>query len=268
MELFAQDDNKYIAIELDTFNNENKSDESLIILIHDLIGTIYPDIPSNIISESYNYLKKSIINKYPVEYMSENYNDMVTMTAPGIYQGAYHSTIFGFPLVSKLLHDELDTFIVDKKMDYIFSFMIDMIIFKKNEHNASSDDYDLLMTRFHRRSRLHKCCCVESDVTCERLVDGGINLCPLCHVLYTRLDSVFYRRCVSKLMKNGINKRIDFNTGAYEYMDIEHLPFELVLFLCGNNIIPETIDNVSMSGTYTGVNQWVRVPMWFVALSG
>jgi hypothetical protein len=274
METSTHNDDGYVAIELDGFAIDDKADESPINLIHNLIGTIYPDVQIDTVSESYGYLKKAIINKYPVEYMSENYNDLVTMVAPPcVYQLAYHSGLFGFPLVSTRLRDEVDTFIVDKKMDYIFGLMIDVIIFEKEESNgAPVDDYDLLMARFLRKTRLHKCCCVESDITCNRLVDGGgssnSSLCPLCHVLYTRLDSEFYRRCVSKLMKNGTNKNIDFNTGAYEFMDIEHLPFELVLFLCGNNIIPEMMDNGNMIGTYHGANQWVRVPLWFIALSG
>jgi hypothetical protein len=190
---------------------------------------------------------------------------------------------FRLTLNAKALPNIQDTYLVNKRLDFIYGRLIELALLSSEENeNFANNAKQLFKTR---RSNLHPC--REQHVLNEKV-------CPLEWIIYTRINSEFYKFCSQQLKENpyiahGITT---------EYIGIENLSFYLVIFLCGDFLdyakVPSrestsmlTTTTTSTTTTtaaaadvtinmnnnnsyalnhYQEVNQWRKVPAWFLDL--
>lgn len=208
-----------------------------------------------------------------IQYLTEEWK--LTVPTVGLYRAFHYIDLF--PKVDsrdvcRPVEGFADTFIVDRKLHVIMSLLIDKLLLVEQEANLKRSVIDqmehLAAERADQRARWFKHCDeLPADHDHERV-------CPLCTVLYTRLDSAFYQRCCERL---NASTEINYTPTIYTYCELEHLAFPLVLFLCGGvgggGLVGTLQQHESESEQgaddllYTHTNQWIRVPLWYVSLA-
>ncbi len=280
----------YVAIELDPRKESNHaplqlfSDEQVINHIHDRLSMVYEDITIEYVQKHFGEMKNRLGMYYPSDYLEESYTNFQTAADTGYYHDSHQLSIQSNNMspIYIPIKDECNTFLVNKKMDFIFTYLIDIITITQhyNDKDEIARIISLTDNRFNERMKLHKLCkdpdCI--DGACFTVNDNNNNnnnnsnnnnndtgnkntLCSMCWIIYTRIDSDFYHKSMTLIQSNKV---INFTSSAYESMDIEHKLFSLVLFLCMKSILPETksYENSNYS-LYSGVNKWVSLPLWF-----
>lgn len=243
------------------------TDDQVIDHILTKISVIYTHITRDYISPHFYALKNKLGMHYPSDYIEELYTNFQTSADTGYY---YYGHYLPNPASVYRSTQEPGTFLVNREMDFIFTYMIDIITIVQHcaTEGETASAIVLADNRCDERMRLHKLC-KDPDCTeglCVSMGSGtnsntGISrLCSLCWVLYTRIDSDFYQKCLVMIESN---KYINFTSSAYESLDIEHRLFTHVLFLCGKSILPESRDNNSDYAQYNGINKWIVLPIWF-----
>jgi len=199
-----------------------------------------------------------------LQFMTED----VALDVPtaGRYEPFYYVNLFpqdAADAICRPVAQSQNTFLVNKELDFVYTELLVEIIL---EHGlgCSADELtamrDAALQRFNCRLRyLKRCDGLDEE---DHAVAGG-RLCPLCWVLYTRIDSAFYRKCCQRLTNSEL---IDYSKTLISLFDIEHLPFPLVLLLCGEYLRGDDGGGGGATNelVYTHTNQWVKVPIWFL----
>jgi len=146
-----------------------------------------------------------------------------------------------------------DVFLVNKQLDFVYGRVIEQAILRSDIELARRA-YD----HFAIRKRLIAPCMDDHD--------KSIKCCPSEWVLYVNVNSAFYTYC-SRLLKQD-TPYVDFDLSP-QYLAAERLSFYLVLLLCGhmmsNNNNIENVEPIP-SEQYTQINQWKKLPIWFLSL--
>ncbi len=257
----------YVSIPLDDMGSDKfcqLADSNVIEHILAKISLVYPHITHNYISGHFYALKDKLGMYYPKDYIEELYSNFQTSADTGYYYYGHYLPDSASVYRST---EEPGTFLVNREIDFIFTYMIDIITIVQHYSTEGEIAYaiELADNRYNERLKLHKLCC-DSDCIkglCISMSENDIpltRLCSICWVLYTRTDSNFYQNCMTIIQAN---KHINFTSSAYESLEIEHRLFSHVLFLCGKSILPESRDNNEAYAFYTGINKWVVLPIWF-----
>lgn len=265
----------YISIALDDMEKERPltdEEESTVWVIHFHLHSIYSDVTLEYIEYWYRNIRDNTdlpIRHLPdsSHYIHEKYHELPTAENTGEYTQYLYTDSQGLPLPHTKIDGEPDVFIVDKKLDFIFTYIFDMVTIMKYYHGKDENSLiQLANDRFSRRVQLLKLC--DDDNVCVNMMNNSLrsehhDLCSLCCVLYTRLDSEFYRKCKQRLQSV---RKINFTASPYEFLDIEHILFTQIIFLCGNQLLPEERFLDRQTVLYSGIHQWVKVPLWFLLL--
>ena len=132
---------------------------------------------------------------------------------------------------------EKDTFIVNKVLDYIYSYLIDDI----------SPQYN---TNILQNRRLKK---MQNTTFCQEPHDN----CPLEFVIYTKKTSLFYHYCLGQM--KCIN---------YIHFDTSIVPVSLHLayFMCHQPKEPDTIPEIIKTKKIPLTEEWVSMPLFCLLL--
>lgn len=266
--------NDYVSIPLDHDETEKLlgpfRSEQVVDHVYTKISMVYSDITLDYIRSYLDELKDKLGMHFPVDYIEESYTKFEASVDTGFYYYGYH--LSQTSPVYRVIKGEIDVFLVDKKADFIFTYLFDIITIVLHYDNEEQVKHAIKLAdnRFDERVKSHKLC---RDPDCNKsgvisIDDDDSNngsLCSLCWIIYTRMDSEFYSKCMNTIQST---KLINFTSSAYESLEIEHKLFTNVLFLCGNSILPESRDNNNNYAKYSGINKWVSLPLWFYLLLG
>jgi hypothetical protein len=208
------------------------------------------------------------------QYLSDEVD--ITLVTSGLYEPWTYTRMFPpddtppQPSLCRPVRGSRDTFLVNKRLDHIYAELFDEILLQRQRQHdvmAVSDAQlhhmlDVAEHRSQTRRRWLKLC---RELPDEHQDPHG-RLCPLCWVLYTRLGSAFYEECRARLASNA---ELDFTAAIFEYAEVEHLAFPLVLFLCGDALEATPHEEAAARGEllYNQTNQWLKVPLWFLLLT-
>jgi hypothetical protein len=236
------------------------------------------------------------LNRLNYLYM---YNKEYNIKECGEYKPIYYLDLFKhhFPSEPSKRIDYLeDTFLVDKKLDFICTHVIEnaLLVSLKEDPNNNTD-VDLLFENckclFINRKKVLNINSSSSSCTTTRTTTVNNKLSPNDYVIYTKIDSDFYKFCKKILTSN---EYFDFRSNR-SILNLQNISFYIVLFLCGkltefdkeilNNHIDTTttttatamittpnIDYFNIVNhhlkeiTYKDTNQWIRVPYWFLII--
>lgn len=162
---------------------------------------------------------------------------------------------------AKALFGVPGVFLVNQQLDFIYGRIIECALLRNND-TLSKSAYEAFNTRKHLIR------------PCAKDHDQSEKSCPSEWVLYVNMSSPFYQFC-SSMLKSRI-PYVDFSLTTH-YVESERLCFYLVLFLCGDlldtqPLLPlSSIDIASSSDSipsqnYTEINQWKKLPIWFIAI--
>lgn len=184
----------------------------------------------------------------------------------GVFPRLVYSELLGEafrPICSvKAIANAEDTFLVNKRLDFLYGRLIETALCPSVD--AMRQEARRL---FMKRARLLETCRAEhlDDERC----------CPMEWVIYTKMNSQFYRFCSEQLVKR--NPYINHQTSTTDFIKLERLSFYLVLFLCGELMegTPSTdftsipLERSPSHGhlprhQYGEINQWFKVPLWFL----
>lgn len=215
-----------------------------------------------------------------LQYLTEDWK----LDAPtvGLYRAFHYTDLF--PTgdsrdVCRAVAGFTDTYLVNRQIDIIMTLLVDELLLADQETNLKTSVVEKMRRLAGERARERK----HWFKHCEELPadHDKQRVCPLCTVLYTRLDSLFYRRCVERL---NACAEVNYTPTIYSFCELEHLAFPLVLFLCGGcaeggGLIgtvrqpesvgsdPEQQQQQNDDLLYSHTNQWIRVPVWYISLA-
>lgn len=251
----------YVSIEFngddDTTHRTTSSishqfDDELLLLIYRQISLIDKILDCQI-SRYYYELKIVVTSLVETDYLNECVD--ISHSKQCYHQPCYYEFSNS---VCHPIKPHLNTFLVNNRLDIIFSYMIDMILIENHyslSHSIEERNHmrESAYSRLLRRLHIQPICPYNHI---NPYVEDDGRLCPRCWVIYTRTDSSFYTERKEKIMSC---ETVDFVGSVYDYIGTEHLSFTLVQFLCSNNITPIDHDH-----TYEKTNQWIKLPTWFL----
>lgn len=237
----------------DLTDEETALNEQTWTRVCEQLQAVIPHLNVEVMQVAFWQLAQSMSYTHSLPYLEATEN-VVSAVRNGDYARCFYSAIDGAVLAR--YHGPM-TFLVDTRADFIYTHIIDQLLLQEYENadvitQAATD-------RYERRARFYKPCPLEGSPTHQNGEDKRV--CPLCWVVYTRIDSAFYKQARARL--NG-SMTVNFSESIYDYMDVEHLSFQLVLFMCGSQIVADEAD--SNLSHYDAVNQWVKVPVWWLLL--
>lgn len=199
------------------------------------------------------------LNMGALEYISsDGYNTATNQ------QGSF-KCLFYDTLSTKMDHrtescralDGVDNvFLVNKQLDFVYGRVIEDVILRQNVV-LSRRAYDHFLNRKH-----HLFPCTSDHLQHDKC-------CPSEWVLYVNVNSAFYTYCSKQLKQD--TPYVDFGL-SLQYVAAEQLSFYLVLLLCGHLIPTLAFEQVGLDDAltpthhYVQVNQWKKLPIWFLAI--
>lgn len=217
----------------------------------------------------------------------------ISLPREGIFHNIFYSLYSGSTACMKV-KDTKDTFLILKKVDYIYSDVIDKAFLdtrgKRSDNNIYFDKdgsfdkdnkilciidnfYDKYQS-YRTQKRLNYKPCNNNHIISERK-------CPNDWIVYTKTNSEFFEYIKEKFTNNIT---FDFKIGQ-SFTQIERLSFYIVLFLLGDNedfqsenVIDYIVNNkdnhidiLSNHKTiektkYRDINEWVSLPLWVFLL--
>jgi len=236
----------------------DSSDDASVQSIHSIYCELNPACECSEASIADAYRRLGAVLTLDESALEHLYNDSNYAISVGsthrrthyrdLFQCAAHTAVAGMA----------NTFLVDKRLDFIYGYLLEQLALDINTTTNTTTTPELRLSSerlFRARKRALTLCTVQHERPEERT-------CPLCYVLYTRIDSAFYQVCRSFLSTNAY---IDFRATLHEYLQIEHLAFNQVLLLCGESL-DYTVQLDPAQGYYEATNQWIKVPIWFLML--
>ncbi len=217
-------------------------------LIYERLQGVLPQLDTEALCDAFWMLMRSMSHTHALAYLEGE--NIAEARLSGRYARCFHVSLRGEVLAR--LHNT-NTFLVDARADFTYAHVIDQLLLTQYEDQglvAAAEE------RLQRRAHYFKPCPLGDAVHCDEP-----RVCALCWVVYTRVDSFFYKQCCARL---NTSLTVNFDATLYEYMDLEHLPFQLVLFLCGQQLTGDEADAATTH--YEATNQWVKVPVWWLAL--
>jgi hypothetical protein len=238
--------------------------------------SIYEE-PREMISKVFNTFKRECpyeqLNLGALEYIRDDGEFNHVEIQQGVFKDIFYSTL------AQNNHSRKESckvpfegvpgvFLVNKHLDYVYGRVIESALLN-TDTNLSKRAYDAFADRTASTSP-----CENDHIQTEKC-------CPSEWVLYVDVGSQFYSYC-SNLLKKEI-PCVNFGIDR-QYVNAELLSFYLVLFLCGEHLqgmrLNHQMDKVELSDImekdrgvpvfetkhYTSINQWKKLPVWFVAL--
>lgn len=213
------------------------------------LQAVLPHLNTGTLRDAFWQLARSMSHTHSLSYLEAN-EDVTSVVRQGEYARCFYA---GGTLAR---YQSPCTFLVDARADFLYTHVIDQLLLL--EYEGVEQQAHEAVARYERRARYYKPCPLEAEAN----HGAADRVCPLCWVVYTRVDSAFYKQVRARLVTS---LTVDFSQTIYEYMDVEHLSFQLVLFLCGSQLVAEGEADAAVSH-YTAVNQWVKVPIWWLLL--
>lgn len=260
-----EDEDGYNSSEL-AYNSANKETRRRINGIINETRDLYVE-PREMISIVYKSFQREYVglpdslNMGALEYISNDDDGYRTMMNQ---QGSF-KCLFYETLSLKMDHrieccraiDGVDNvFLVNKQLDFVYGRVIEDVILRNNV-TLSRRAYDHFLNRKH-----HLLPCANDHLQNDKC-------CPSEWVLYVNVNSPFYTYCSKQLKQD--TPYVDFGL-SLQYVAAEQLSFYLVLLLCGHLLPTLTFEQVSMdqgrtpTHHYVQVNQWKKLPIWFLAV--
>ena len=174
------------------------------------------------------------------------------------------------------------TFLVDSKLDFVYSYIMELAIIDTLTHQAESllgkrqnNDYNAELSqsrldaleqsrlRYRRRAEFKYIYCTADGSDHSRL---NSRFCSNSKVIYTKRSSEFYRACFARIENQP---HITF---SHVTLHDESIPFQQVLLLCGHTSAfiakhcPSTEDACVVTAT-SDAHDWVSLPIWFYLLA-
>lgn len=226
--------------------------------------------PREMISKVFNLFCREYpydaLNMGALEYIREDNDYNHVAVQQGKFKNIFYNTLshssFSRKESCKIpLEGVSGVFLVNKHLDYVYGRVLETALLHQ-DRVLSKSAYDAFIER------------AASVLPCQEEHIQSEKCCPSEWVLYVDVGSQFYRYC-SELLKKQI-PCINYGINA-QYVNAERLSFYLVLFLCGEHmegclpllsaVEPEFSDVVEFqTREYTSINQWKKLPVWFVAL--
>lgn len=154
-----------------------------------------------------------------------------------------------------VMPDTPNVFLVSLQHDYVYSRVIESALLRHDPSMLERSE-----NLFERRKRVTKPCVADHQL--------DEKCCPSEWILYVDQTSEFYKYCTLQLRDRNPLVNHTLTAG---YINPERLSFYQVLFLCGDQMKSvESYDNISLenntirSAYYDNINQWKRLPIWFL----
>lgn len=231
---------------------------------------LYPEEPADMIRLVYRtfaqaYPTQAGLNLDALQYIRDPAEYNAKAPQQGLFRCLFYSTLIQELKdvhrheASKSLFGVAGVFLVNKQLDFIYGRVIECALLHDHD-GLSRAAYDA----FKLRKRITRPCVNDHEQS-----EHG---CPSDWLLYVNVSSPFYTFC-SKLLKEKI-PFINFGLTTH-YIETERLSFYLVLFLCGDLMgeQPASTDEwqdlttpLIHSAQYTEINQWKKLPIWFLGL--
>lgn len=264
------DEDGYNASDL-AYNSANKETRRRINGIIKETRDLYVE-PREMISIVYKAFQREYahgaesLNTGALEYISsDNYN--IATNQQGSFKCLFYETLslkMDRRTESCRAIDGVDNvFLVNKQLDFVYGRVIEDVILRHNL-TLSRRAYEHFL---NRRGQLFPC--MSDHLQHDKC-------CPSEWVLYVNVNSPFYTYC-SKQLKHE-TPYVDFGL-SLQYVAAEQLSFYLVLLLCGHLLPTLTFEQTSLDTAaatttttttpihhYMQVNQWKKLPIWFLAV--
>ncbi len=241
-------------------DEEQEQCQQLLGVASEQLRAVVPDLCQESLEVAFWALAQSMSHTQAESYLEAS-EDIMTTVRNGDYARCFYETAHGVVVARSLAPL---TFLVDAGSDFIYAHLIDQLLLVRHQqqllqlqHGDTDHLWQAARDRYERRLQYYKACPLQAG---EHNREGRV--CPLCWVVYTRVDSQFYKQARARLVGS---LAVDFSETIYEYMDLEHLSFQQVLFLCGAQILSDGQCGQAASH-YDAVNQWVKVPVWWLLL--
>lgn len=277
-DLLEDDDSARQQAEDPVYARQDRESRQWIDHIMNACHDRYPSEPRSLVSLVYQifsqeYPALETLNYDALEYIRNKAEYNTKELKEGRFKCIFYSNLVTTreiqPVAAVPIPGVQGVFLVNLQHDYVYGRAIECALLRRDRQLFN--ETQLL---FNQRRELVK--------PCDR--DHMVNekLCPSEWTLYVNQSSEFYAFCSRQL--KDLNPMIDHNI-TKDYVNAEVLSFYLVLFLCGEMMEPvidfaeplkKRDDTISFddgfvdeaptiaSAYYTTINQWKKLPIWFL----